>query len=78
MGATSVLLSLIGFLRWVFVVPPLARSYITGDPVIRAAVDAARSAQHQIGGALLTTLIETGTVRPIEAGKARGKVAITL
>ena len=30
-GATSVLLSLIGFLRWVFVVPPLARSYVTGD-----------------------------------------------
>jgi hypothetical protein len=25
-GATSVELSLIGFLRWVFVVPPLARS----------------------------------------------------
>src|ERR1700746_3586601 len=26
-GAASVVLSLIGFLRWVFVVPPLARSY---------------------------------------------------
>src|SRR5919107_3908290 len=26
-GATSVLLSLIGFLRWVFVVPPLAHAY---------------------------------------------------
>src|SRR5688572_25430484 len=26
-GATSVLLSLVGFLRWVFVVPPLAQSY---------------------------------------------------
>src|ERR1700712_5745197 len=32
-GATSVLLSLIGFLRWVFVVPPLAHSYVAGDPV---------------------------------------------
>jgi uncharacterized protein DUF4386 len=52
-GATSVLLSLIGFLRWVFVVPPLARSYATGDPVTRAAVDAAWTAQHQFGGALL-------------------------
>jgi hypothetical protein len=52
-GATSVLLSLIGFLRWVFVVPPLARSYVTGDPVTRAAVDAAWTAQHQFGGALL-------------------------
>ena len=52
-GATSVLLSLIGFLRWVFVVPPLAQSYVTGDPVTRAAVDAAWTAQHQFGGALL-------------------------
>ena len=52
-GATSVLLSLIGFLRWVFVVPPLARSYATGDPVTRVAVDAAWTAQHQFGGALL-------------------------
>jgi hypothetical protein len=48
-----VLLSLIGFLRWVFVVPPLADSYGTGDPTIRAAVDAAWTAQHQFGGALL-------------------------
>jgi Domain of unknown function (DUF4386) len=52
-GATSVLLSLIGFLRWVFVVPPLARSYVSGDTVTRAAVDAAWTAQHQFGGALL-------------------------
>jgi hypothetical protein len=48
-GAASVLLSLIGFLRWVFVVPPLAAAYATGD----AAVDAAWFAQHQFGGALL-------------------------
>jgi hypothetical protein len=52
-GAASVLLSLIGFLRWVFVVPPLARSYMSGDPVTQAAVDAAWTAQHQFGGALL-------------------------
>lgn len=52
-GATSVLLSLIGFLRWVFVVPPLAQTYITGDPVTQAAVAAAWMAQHQFGGALL-------------------------
>src|SRR5215212_2993558 len=52
-GATSVLLSLIGFLRWVFVVPPLARSYVTGDPVTQAAVAAAWTAQHQFGGALV-------------------------
>ncbi len=52
-GATSVVLSLIGFLRWVFVVPPLAASYVNGDATTRAAVDAAWTAQHQFGGALL-------------------------
>ena len=46
-------LSLIGFLRWVFVVPPLAHSYVTGDATTKAAVDAAWTAQHQYGGALL-------------------------
>src|SRR3954454_20876040 len=52
-GAASVLLSVVGFLRWVFVVPPLARFYVTGDEVTRAAVQAAWTAQHQFGGALL-------------------------
>ena len=52
-GATSVLLSLVGFLRWVFVVPPLARSYVEGDATTKAAVEAAWTAQHQFGGALL-------------------------
>jgi hypothetical protein len=52
-GATSVVLCLIGFLRWVFVVPPLAYSYVTGDAATKAAVDAAWLAQHQFGGALL-------------------------
>jgi Domain of unknown function (DUF4386) len=52
-GAASVLLSLIGFLRWVFVVPALAGSYVAGDPATQAAVAAAWTAQHQFGGALL-------------------------
>ena len=52
-GAASVLLSVAGFLRWVFVVPPLARSYVAGDEVTREAVAAAWTAQHQLGGALL-------------------------
>jgi hypothetical protein len=52
-GATSVLLALIGFLRWVFVVPPLADSYVAGDAGTRTAVAAAWTAQHQYGGALL-------------------------
>ncbi len=53
LGTTAVLLALIGFLRWVFVVPPLAGSYVTGDATTRAAVDAAWTAQHQFGGSLL-------------------------
>src|SRR5919205_2532854 len=52
-GATSVVLALIGFLRWVFVVPALADSYVAGDATTRVAVDAAWTAQHQFGGALL-------------------------
>jgi hypothetical protein len=52
-GAASVLLSLIGFLRWVFVVPPLAAAYVAGDPTTQVAVAAAWTAQHQFGGALL-------------------------
>lgn len=53
LGAASVLLSLIGFLRWVFVVPSLADSYMNGDDSTRSAVAAAWIAQHQYGGALL-------------------------
>lgn len=52
-GAASVLLSLIGFLRWVFVVPALASTYAAGDGQARSAVAAAWTAQHQFGGALL-------------------------
>ena len=52
-GAASVLLALIGFLRWVFVVPALADSYAAGDATTKAAVAAAWTAQHQFGGALL-------------------------
>lgn len=52
-GAASVLRALTGFLRWVFVVPPLANSYVNNDATTKAAVDAAWMAQHQFGGALL-------------------------
>jgi hypothetical protein len=52
-GATSVVFSLIGFLRWVFVVPALAHAYVTGDVGTKTAVDAAWIAQHKFGGALL-------------------------
>ena len=53
LGAASVVLALIGFLRWVFVVPPLADSYVAADAATRTAVAAAWTAQHQYGGALL-------------------------
>ncbi len=56
-GATSVVLALVGFLRWVFVVPPLADSYVSGDATTRGAVEAAWTAQHQFGGALLGELL---------------------
>ena len=52
-GAISALLALIGFLRWVFVVPPLARMYQESDTANRTAVAAAWLAQHQYGGALI-------------------------
>jgi hypothetical protein len=52
-GAISVVLALIGFLRWVFVVPPLAQMYQDGDAANRTALAAAWLAQHQFGGALL-------------------------
>jgi len=52
-GAVSVVVSVMGFLRWVFVIPPLAATYAASDPVTRAAVEAAWTAQHQFGGALL-------------------------
>jgi len=40
-------------LRWVFVVPHLAEAYVSGGAAARTAVDAAWTAQHQFGGALL-------------------------
>ena len=46
-GAISVILALIGFLRWVFVVPPLALMYQEGDAANRTALAAAWLAQHQ-------------------------------
>jgi Domain of unknown function (DUF4386) len=52
-GAISVVLALIGFLRWVFVVPPLALMYQEADAANRTALAVAWLAQHQYGGALL-------------------------
>jgi hypothetical protein len=53
LGVASVLVSLVGFLRWVFVVPGLAESSTSEDPAVRAATAVAWTTQHQFGGALL-------------------------
>ena len=77
-GAASVLLSLVGFLRWVFVVPALAQAYVAGDAVEQAAVGAAWLAQHQFGGALLGEhlgqLLAIGWSAPVSVLMLRSRV----
>ena len=53
LGAVSVVLSLIGDLRGVFVVPALADAYATGSETTRAAIEAAFITQQQFAGVLL-------------------------
>lgn len=53
LGAVSVVLSLIGYLRWVFVVPALADAYATGSATTRDAIEASFIAQQQFAGVLL-------------------------
>ena len=55
LGAVAVVASLVGFLRWVFVVPGLAEMYFApgATEATRQAVVAAYHAQHQFGGTLL-------------------------
>jgi hypothetical protein len=55
LGAASVLASAVGFLRWVFVVPPLASQYSQADAseAAKEAAAAAYLAAHQYGGTLL-------------------------
>jgi hypothetical protein len=71
LGATSVVLSLIGFLRWVFVVPPPAHSYVTGDATTQAAVDSAWTAQHQFGGRRCVV----GSMDALNSCWVRGQIA---
>ena len=54
-GAISVVASLVGFLRWVFVVPGLADMYLApgATEATKQAVTAAYWAQHQLAGTLL-------------------------
>jgi hypothetical protein len=54
-GVVAVIASVVGFLRWVFVVPDLAELYFAADATdaTRAGVVASYTAQHQYGGTLL-------------------------
>jgi len=54
-GALAVITSVVGFLRWVFVVPDLTELYFATDATesSRDGVIASFTAQHQYGGALL-------------------------
>jgi hypothetical protein len=54
-GAIAVVASLVGFLRWVFVVPGLAEMYVASGATeeTRRAISAAYWAQHQLAGTLL-------------------------
>lgn len=54
-GVLAVIASVIGFLRWVFVVPDLVDLYFApgATEAARAGVVASFTAQHQFGGALL-------------------------
>jgi Domain of unknown function (DUF4386) len=55
LGAISVVASLVGFLRWVFVMPDLAEMYTASGATeaTRQGVVAAYTAQHQLAGTLL-------------------------
>jgi hypothetical protein len=55
LGAIGVVASLVGFLRWVFVVPNLADMYLAegASEATRQGVVAAYTAQHQLAGTML-------------------------
>jgi hypothetical protein len=52
-GVISIIVQLIGLLRWVFVVPVIANSYVTGDASAKEAAKIAFQTVHQFGGVLL-------------------------
>ncbi len=54
-GVVAVIVSVVGFWRWVFVVPDLVDLYFAADATdaTRAGVVASYTAQHQYGGTLL-------------------------
>ena len=53
LGIIGFLVQIIGLLRWVFVVPVLADSYVTGNEVTKTAAVISFKTIHQFGGVLL-------------------------
>lgn len=54
LGVLSGVVQIVGLLRWTFVVPVLARTYVeTTDPATRSAVEVVFLAIHQFGGVVL-------------------------
>jgi hypothetical protein len=52
-GVISGIVQIIGLLRWVFVVPVIANSYLSGDAAIKAAAITSFQTIHQFAGVLL-------------------------
>lgn len=52
-GVVGLLVQMVGLLRWTFVVPILAQSYVTGNPMAREAAKVAFHVVHQYGGVVL-------------------------
>jgi len=52
-GVISIIVQMIGLLRWVFVVPVIANSYMTGDTSAKETAKIAFQTVHQFGGVLL-------------------------
>ena len=52
-GVISGIVQIVGLLRWVFVIPVIANSYVTGDAAAKAASTSSFQTIHQFGGVLL-------------------------
>lgn len=52
-GVISAIVQIIGLLRWVFVVPVIANSYVSGNAATKAAAITSFQTIHQFGGVLL-------------------------
>ncbi|MDB5200487.1 MAG: hypothetical protein JWO92_2450 [Chitinophagaceae bacterium] len=53
LGIISGIVQIVGLLRWVFVIPVIANSYVTGDAAAKAAATSSFQTIHQFGGVLL-------------------------